>query len=92
MRVDVELAGAQELEHRLAHARDGILHLEEQLAPQLEAATPPTVVFDSTAMRARSWGPGDVWTLPAGGWLAPRVKLPTDLDQLVDQVQDLLNG
>lgn len=92
MDVDVELAGLQDLEDRLAHAQAGLVDLEGELAPQLLQATPPTLVFDSLRMRARAWGDGDVWMLPAGGWLARRVKLPDPTDALADRVQDLLDG
>jgi len=93
--LDVELDGLQDLEARLAHAHAGILTLDRDLASKLEREAPPMVVTESVRMRARPWGAGDVWTLPAGGWVAGRdgrVHLPDDVDQLTDTVQQLLDG
>lgn len=95
MDVDVELSGASELEARLSHVHAGLLDLTRQLGAQLLATAPPMTVTTSPRMRARAWGAGDVWTLPAGGWVAARdggVHLPDDLDNLTAHVQELLDG
>lgn len=91
MDLDVELAGASELETRLAHAQAGVLSLSRDLAAELERTTPPQLVAESPRMRPRAWGAGDVWTLPAGGWIVGRVKLPDDTDKLTDHIQQLLD-
>lgn len=88
----MRLDGAPELESRLSHAQAGILDLSRDLSAQLEREAPPMLVADSVRMRARAWGAGDVWTLPAGGWLTPRVRLPDDLDTIQRHVQQLLDG
>lgn len=89
----MELGGLSPLEARLAHAHDGLLDLTRDLGAQLERETPPMVVAASTRMRARSWGTGDVWQLPAGGWVAPRILLePDPLPELQKHVQQLLDG
>jgi hypothetical protein len=93
--VGVELGGLPELEARLNHARTGVMDLTRQLGAQLADSTPPMVAFESVQMRARPWGAGDVWTLPAGSWVAGRdgsVQLLDPADQLQAYVQDLLNG
>lgn len=92
MEVSVQLDGLPELGARLAHAQDGVLHLERELVPELLAATPPTLVAESVRMRARLWGAGDVWQLPSGGWLTPRVQLPDGQEALQTHVQQLLDG
>lgn len=92
----MELGGLSELEARLAHAHTGLLQLDGDLSPQLEDAAPPMLVFQSTRMHARPWGAGDVWELPAGGWVAARdgkVHLPDDAETIVARhVQQLLDG
>lgn len=93
MDVDVELGGLSELDARLAHARAGVLNLEAELGGQLLDDAPPMKLLDSPRMHARLWGAGDVWELPAGGWIAPRLLLPNDVEaQLERHVQDLLDG
>jgi hypothetical protein len=90
--LDVELAGISDLGDRLAHAQSGLLDLTTDLGAQLQQATPPMLVFGSPAMRARAWGPDQAWVLPAGGWVARKVQLPTDLTTLTEHVQQLLDG
>lgn len=92
MDVDVDLDGLSELETRLAHVHAGLLDLTRALAPQLQATIPPMAVAPSPHMRPRPWGAGDVWTLPAGGWIAGRVELPDTFDELTTHVQQLLDG
>lgn len=95
MDLDVDVAGQTELAARLHHASDGVLDLTRQLAADIQAAAPPQLAFASVRMHARSWGAGDVWTLPAGAWVAARdgrVHLPDDTDQLTTRVQELLDG
>lgn len=95
MRLDVEAAGQAELSARLNHASQGVMHLDSELTSQLVHAMPPQVAFQSVTMHARAWGTGDVWTLPAGTWVAARdgrVHLPDDPDQLTDHLQGLLDG
>lgn len=95
MDVDVELVGSPELVARLDHAAAGVLSLGRDLAAELTRTTAPMAAFDSVAMRARPWGTGDVWTLPAGAWVAARdgrVHLPDSLDDLTTHVQELLDG
>jgi hypothetical protein len=89
--VGVDLTGHQDLVDRLDHAHAGLLDLTRTLETKLTDATPPTLVFDSPTLRARLWGPADVWQLPAGGWLVP-VKLPDPLPELEHTVQQLLDG
>lgn len=91
MDVDVELVGLSELETRLAHAQAGVLDLARDLSTELEQSTPPQVVASSPRMRPRAWGAGDVWTLPAGGWIVGRVLLPDNPDKLTDHLQQLLD-
>ncbi len=90
--VGVTITGTAELRSRVEHAHAGVLDLSQDLAAALSDDAPPMVVAESVTMRARSWGTGDVWTLPAGGWIAPRVQLPDDLDKLTAHVQQLLDG
>lgn len=93
MRVGVELGGLPQLEARLDHAHAGILQLDRELVSELAHEAPPMVVAESVRMRARQWGVGDVWTLPAGGWIAPAVKLDPDPSvKLQQHVQQLLDG
>lgn len=95
MHVGVELSGVSDLEARLSHAHAGLLDLTRQLGAQLLATAPPMTVATSPRMRARAWGAGDVWTLPAGGWVSSRdggVHLPDNLDDLTTHVQELLDG
>lgn len=95
MDAGAEVTGLPELRARVDHASAGVLDLTRQLGSQLQDTTPPMAVFASPTMRARPWGTGDVWTLPAGGWVAARdgsVHLPDDIDALTDHVQQLLDG
>ena len=95
MDVDVELGGLPELEARLAHAHDGILDLTRQLGAQLMDTAPPMLAITSVTMRPRTWGAGDMWTLPAGTWVAGRdggIHLPDNPDDLTTHVQQLLDG
>jgi hypothetical protein len=88
----VELDGLPELVARLDHAQAGIVTVARDLEPKLQDTAPPMVVYVSPTLRPRLWGDGDVWTLPAGGWVAPRVQLPDGLEALTDHVQHLLDG
>jgi hypothetical protein len=94
--VDVDLDGLPELVARLGHAHDGILDLTHDLGLELMRAGPPMMSFTSTAMRPRTWGPEDLWQLPAGSWVAGRdgrVHLPKHTtDDLTIYVQELLDG
>lgn len=92
MELDVELGGLPELGDRLAHAQEGLLKLDQELAQQLLDAAPPMLVADSVRMRPRQWGVGDVWQLPAGGWIVPKVQLPDAQEALQEHVQQLLDG
>lgn len=92
MDLGLELDGQAELSARLAHAQTGLLDLSSDLAAELTQTAPPMLVAGSVTMRARTWGAGDVWTLPAGGWITPRVQLPDNPDTLARHVQDLLDG
>ena len=95
MDLDVEAAGQAEVSARLHHASAGVLSLDRELTSQLVHTMPTQVAFQSVAMHARPWGTGDVWTLPAGVWVAARdgrVHLPDDPDQLTDHLQELLDG
>lgn len=96
MDLDVELDGLPELTARLAHAHDGILDLTHELGLELERAGPPMVTISSPTMRPRTWGPEDLWQLPAGSWVTSRdgrVHLPKHTtDDLTTYVQDLLDG
>lgn len=92
LELDLELGGLPDLGDRLAHASDGILRLDRDLAQQLLEAAPPMAVAESVRMRARQWGAGDVWTLPAGGWITGKIQLPDGQEELQAHVQQLLDG
>lgn len=95
MQLGVDVDGVPELDARLDHAQRGLLDLPTWAGQLLETA-PPMAVYPSPALRPRLWGTGDVWELPAGGWVAGRdgrVHLPDDVpDQLAHHVQELLDG
>lgn len=91
----MDLDGLPQLTARLDHAHAGLLDLTGDLAHQLEAEAPPMRAFASPRLNARTWGAGDVWTLPAGAWVADshgRVDLPDPTDTLTTTAQRLLGN